>query len=315
MIVASLIGAIADLLTRFTPLKKVWALWASIILLAVIVIGAPWLFGMQIVAEFQNLIDRLPDLLDTAGQRFGVSNLSDQADELWKGIWDTGMFGSIFGYTSNVIGIVTSVSVVLVGGVFIALDAQRYREGFLQLVPRQHRERARTAMQEMARALRLWLLGQLAAMVVLGGVTTIGLLLLQAPSAIALGLLAGLLEFIPFLGPILAYLAAVIVALTVDLNLVIWVSVLYLGLQQLESNILVPVIQKRTVELPPALGIFALLAISTLFGPPGLLLGVPLTVVILVGIKQIYIRDILHEETKMPGDDEAQHESTAPDRD
>lgn len=302
VVVATILLSIADLFERWTPLNRRWGLWLGILLFLAMVGGVPLLFGVQATAELDNLVRSIPDLIDNAGDRLGIENLSAQVNGVWSGAWQDSIFSSLAGYTSNLMGIVTSLVLVLFGGIFLALDAPIYREGLLKMVPAAHRDNAREVMSETGNGLRLWLLGQLLAMLVVGGVTVAGLMILGMPSALALGILAGLLEFVPFLGPILAYGVALLVALTVDMNMVIWVTVLYVALQQIESNILVPLIQKRTVELPPALGLFALVAISSLFGPLGLLLGVPLTVVTLVAVKHLYIRDVLKEETRMPGD-------------
>lgn len=302
VVVATILLSIADLFSHWTPLSQRWGLRLSILLLIALVGGVPLMFGVRVTGEFDNLVRSIPDLVDNAGQQLGIEDLSAQVNGVWSGAWQDGIFSSLAGYTSNAVGILTSVVLVLFGGIFLALDAPTYREGVLKLVPSPRRDNAREVMSEAGKALRLWLLGQLLAMVVVGGVTVAGLMLLGMPSALALGILAGLLEFIPFLGPILAYGVALLVALTVDFNMVIWVTALYVVLQQVESNILVPLIQKRTVEMPPALGLFALVAISSLFGPLGLLLGVPLTVVAIVAVKHLYIRDVLKEETRMPGD-------------
>lgn len=302
VVVATILLSIADLFSRWTPLSRRWGLRLGILLFIALVAGVPLLFGVRVTGELDNLVRSIPDLIDNAGRQLGIEDLSAQVNGVWSGAWQDSIFSSLAGYTSNVVGILTSVVLVLFGGIFLALDAQTYREGALKLVPSRQRDNVRDVMSEAGQALRLWLLGQLLAMLVVGGVTAAGLMLLGVPSALALGILAGLLEFIPFLGPILAYGVALLVALTIDFNMVIWVTVLYVVLQQVESNILVPLIQKRTVELPPALGLFALVAISSLFGPLGLLLGIPLTVVALVAVKHLYIRDVLNEETRMPGD-------------
>ncbi len=133
-------------------------------------------------------------------------------------------------------------------------------------------------------------LGQLVAMAAVGIATGVGLYLLGVPSALALGVLAGLLEFVPFVGPLLAFVAAFAIALSEGLTLAVLVVLLFAGIQQMEGNILVPLVQQRAVDLPAALSLFGLVAFGVLFGPLGILLGVPLTVVALVAAKHLYVR-------------------------
>ena len=126
------------------------------------------------------------------------------------------------------------------------------------------------------------------------------------PSPFALGLIAGLLEFVPFIGPVLGALPAVLIASTVDGATVLWTVLLFAVIQQVESNIVFPLLGRRMVSLPPALALFAILAAGVVFGPLGLLFGFPLAVVAFVLVKKLYVRETLGEETPLPG------EKTAP---
>jgi predicted PurR-regulated permease PerM len=300
LIVATILSAFGDLLARLPVLNRPWALRLAILMFLGLVVGVPMLFGLQAAGELDDLLRRLPELIDNAGDRLGVAGLSEQLLGAWRSAWQDGAISSIAGYTGNLVGVLSSTVLVLFGGIFIALGSEQYRNGLLRLFPRGAQGSARDVVEQSGRALRLWLLGQFLAMLVVGGVTMAGLMLMGMPSAIALGLLAGLLEFIPFVGPIFAYGVALLVALTVDLEMVFWVSLLYLALQQIESNILVPIIQKQTVSLPPALGLFSLVAVGTLFGPLGVLLAVPMTVVAIVAVKRLYIEDVLDRQSPPP---------------
>ena len=140
-------------------------------------------------------------------------------------------------------------------------------------------------------------------MLLVGVVTTLGLYAIGLPSALALGLIAGLAEFVPLVGPVFSAIPALLVALSVGGQTVFWVLGLYIVVQQLEGNLITPVIQRQTVDLPPALTLFALIAIGVLFGPLGVLLSTPLAVVIFVCVKQLYVRETLHEETEIPGEE------------
>ena len=152
------------------------------------------------------------------------------------------------------------------------------------------------------RLLRLWLKGQAIAMVVVGLLTGFGLWMLGMPSALVLGLMAGLLEFIPFAGPIIAAIPAVLLALAVSPELGLWVVLLYLAVQQFEGNVLTPLVQQYAVDLPGAVLLFSLIGFGTLFGTLGVILAAPLAVVTLVLVKRLYVIETLDTPTPIPGE-------------
>ena len=119
---------------------------------------------------------------------------------------------------------------------------------------------------------------------------------------LALGLLAGMLEFIPFAGPIIASIPAILLALAVGPDLALWVLLLYLAVQQFEGYLLTPLVQQYAVELPGVVLLFSLLAFGTLFGTLGIILAAPLTVVAYVLVKRLYVIETLHTPTPIPGE-------------
>jgi hypothetical protein len=153
--------------------------------------------------------------------------------------------------------------------------------------------RAAELLDAIAHTLRLWLLGQLVAMVTVGTLATIALWVLDVPSPLALGLIAGLTEFIPILGPFMAAVPAILAALLVDPMKAVHVAIAYLVVQQVENHILQPLVQKEVVALPPLLTIFATVTFGLIFGPLGLLLATPLAVVALVAVRMLYVEDVL----------------------
>jgi predicted PurR-regulated permease PerM len=193
---------------------------------------------------------------------------------------------------------------VIVGGIFLAVEPQIYRRGLEKLAPEPARSRIGQAMDDCWTALRLWLLARLATMALVGLITGIGLWLIGVPAALTLGLLAGLLDFIPFVGPIIAAIPAVLLALASDPTTALWVVGLYLLVQQIEGNVITPIFQRRAVELPPALLLFALVSCGLVFGIAGVIFAEPLTVVLYVLVKRLYVRDALHTPTSIPGEHE-----------
>ena len=187
--------------------------------------------------------------------------------------------------------------------IYLAADPGLYQAGLLKLVPGPRRDLARVALGETARALRLWLLGQLVSMSVIGVLTGLGLAWVGLPSALALGLLAGLLAFVPLVGPIVSAIPALLLALADGAATVGWTLAVFVGVQQIEGNVVMPFVQRRMVDLPPALLLFAIVAAGTLLGPLGALLAAPLTVVVFVLVKRLYVREALDTPTPLPGEE------------
>jgi predicted PurR-regulated permease PerM len=190
---------------------------------------------------------------------------------------------------NTLVGAVTGFFLVLFGGLYLAIEPRRYSDGLAMLVPPGGRERVAHALTEVAANLRRWMLGTVIGMVIIGGVTTLGLTILGLPGALALGVLAGLFEFIPYFGPFLAALPALAVALVVSPTMVLWVALLYLVIQSLESYVMQPLIMRGVVHLPPALTMLVQVGLALLFGFLGLLLAVPVLAMTKVLIVELYV--------------------------
>jgi predicted PurR-regulated permease PerM len=191
---------------------------------------------------------------------------------------------------------------VIVGGIYLAAQPKLYRSGLLKLFPAGSRDRIDQALDDCWTALRLWLAGRLVSMVFIGLLTGVGLWLIGIPGALALGIVAFILEFVPFVGPIIAAVPALVLALAFDPVKALWVALLYLGIQQLEGNVIEPIVQQRAVDLPPALLLFAIVAGALVFGPTGVIFAAPLTVVLFVLVKRLYVREALGTATAIPGE-------------
>lgn len=201
---------------------------------------------------------------------------------------------NFFPFLSNVGGILTNIFVVLVMTVFILSQPDTYIEGFLTLLPRNYRPRALEIIQALIVAVQNSLVAQLFAMFFIGLLTTTGLMIIGVPNALALGVIAGLLNFIPTFGAIIALIIGVIFTLATAPDEIVLVVVLYLGLQQLESNYLTPRIVNTVLHMPGAVVIMTQIIAAILFGFLGIVLAVPLLAVIMVLIREIYVYDGLN---------------------
>jgi predicted PurR-regulated permease PerM len=280
--------ALADLLARYTLLRSPLTLPAAVasILLAVGVLV--WGIGDALASQFDQLVRQLP---------VAVTALRDWLAKTGLGRVALGSLGSIdaaavaklIGAALTTLGAVANVLLLLVLGIYLAADPGLYHRGVLRLLPARLRPEASAALSSAAVALRNWLGGQLVAMVVVGAVTGVGLVLLDVPLALSLATIAALLEFIPFFGPILAAIPAILIAFGHDPVTALYVALLYLGIQHLEGYVLMPLVQRWAVALPPALGALSVVVFGVLFGLPGVLFGVPLAIVGLVFVRELVL--------------------------
>jgi predicted PurR-regulated permease PerM len=304
VVVATIFRAVADGIAHYTKLPNAAAIGLSVLIIlgGLIALGA--LFGAHVMQQVQTLRETLPAAWKALEQRMGDVGLSQQFDRLVATITTPGGGNlSDFGRTLLSIGSgVADLLVVIFAGIYLATQPNFYRTGVIKLIPHRRRKVAAEAMLESERALRLWLKGQAIAMVVVGLLTGLGLWSLGMPSALVLGLMAGLLEFIPFIGPIIAAVPAVLLALAVSPELGLWVVLLYVVVQQFEGNVLTPLVQQYAVDLPGAVLLFSLIGFGSLFGTLGVILAAPLAVVTMVLVKRLYVIETLDTPTPIPGE-------------
>lgn len=303
VLVSIIFLSLAALLRRVLPVPEKLSLLLSVLMVFALFGFAFWLFGSEVMAQARTIQETLPNALQAVqgyAESYGLGEELQGAVREFGGMQSAASQLGSFAMTLG--GGLTDALLVIVGGIYFAVQPELYRIGLIKLAPGHARSLVATALEDSATALRLWLVGQLVSMVVIGVLTGLGLWLLGVPSALALGLLAGLLEFVPYVGPILAALPAILLALTVSPELALWTALLYLLLQQVEGNLLQPIVQQRAVDLPPALLLFMLVAGASLFGWTGILIATPLTVVLFVLVKRLYVREALNTNTPIPGE-------------
>ncbi len=280
------------------------ALFVAVLLVAGIVALAFFLFGQEVAAQAESLRETLPSAWQTLFQRLESFGLGEPVRQWLQSVGSggEGVLSSMTRFLVSFTGVLADTLLVIFGGIYLAADPRLYRQGLAKLVPEKARPKVTEVLDDCYGALRLWLIGRLTSMVLVGLLTGIGLWALGMPAALTLGIAAGMLDFVPFIGPIVAAVPGVLLAFATDPTLALWVILLYVVVQQVEGNIITPLIQKRAVELPPALLLFSLVALGLLFGVLGVILAEPLTVVIYVAVKRLYVIDALDTPTSIPGE-------------
>jgi predicted PurR-regulated permease PerM len=210
-----------------------------------------------------------------------------------------GLTRYLFGFLSSTVSVVAGLVLILVLSIYIGADPDTYHDGLMKLFPRPWRKRAGEVLTAMSLALRKWLVTQLIAMVVIGVVSTVVLLLLGVNAAVPLGVIAGLLEFVPTVGPILSALPAIAMGFVDSPQKALAVTVAYIAIQQMENYLLIPFLMREGVDLPPALTIIAQALMALIFGFLGLLCAVPVLAATMVAVKMLYVQDVVGEPVEV----------------
>ena len=311
VLIAVGLDGLANEVARRTSLPRGWSLVVVTAGVVVLLAGVGGLTMPQFIQQFSELRDSLVEFVEDAREYFGTAAvqveelLGDEDDDNDENAEMMGTFEDIVAQAAawgmTTLGALSSLVVLIVLAMFLAADPALYRYGFLHLVPPARRELADNTLSALAYALRWWVLGQLVSMLLLGVTVGLGLLVLGVDLWLALGVLTALLTFIPFLGPLIAMVPIVIVGFAEGIETGIIVTIGYLVIQNVEGNVVVPMIQHKAVNLAPALLISLQVLFSVAFGVVGLILAAPLTVVAMVAVKKLYIEAALgdHEAAEV----------------
>lgn len=305
VVIATIIRAIAEPITKHLRVPAGPAMLIAVLLIVAVFSGVAWLLGTQIAAQTESIAAMLPTGLKTIDNWLAGFGLAHPIESWFAQLHShSGTLVSRFGgWVSEGSSALANLLIVFFGGIFLAAEPRFYRTGAIKLVPESKRGLLAEAMDESENALRLWLRGQVAAMVIIGVMTGAGLWLLGIESWLVLGILAGFFEFIPFVGPIASAIPGVLIALVQSPELALWTAAMYVFVQHSEAYLIQPLVQQYAVEVPAVVLLFALMAFAVLFGVVGIFFAAPMTVVGYVLVKRLYVVETLHTATPIPGED------------
>jgi predicted PurR-regulated permease PerM len=264
----------------------------SILGTLILIAGFFWLIGSRIQTQVAELSDTLPKTIEKARNQLEGNKLGDKIiEEITSQTSAKKLENFAKGFFKSTFGVFGDLYVVLFIGVFLTVSPEKYIAGVIKLIPSKGQKKAKLIFTTLGLQLRNWLKGTLLSMSVVFVFTAIGLAIMGIPLWLVLALLAGLLSFIPNFGPILALIPAVLVGLMDGPETALWVVGLYLLIQFVESNFITTIIQQKMINLPPALIISAQMILGALTGSWGLILSTPLTAIIIVLIKSLYIEE------------------------
>jgi predicted PurR-regulated permease PerM len=299
-LLAIFLAGLADLIKPYVKLSDGLCVLIVSGLLLVVVGGTIALLSPRVAEQVRHLQQEVPksaqNVADNLKEYGWARTLIEQLptiEEVQNNINFSTLVSGVGGVFTSTLGLLGNIAIVVLLGIYLASEPRFYSEGFVRLFPINRRPRVTEILHQVYESLRWWLIGKFGSMIFIGFLTWVGLSILGVPIALTLALLAGLLSFIPNFGPILSAIPALLIAFIDSPVTALYVLILYVLVQVVESNLVTPLIERETVELPPALTVVFQLGLGTLVGGLGLVLATPLLAMIVVVVQLVYLQDIL----------------------
>lgn len=306
LLLAVIIRAAVDLVRAVTGLPENASFGLGLFILITGAIGFLVFFAGTIYGQLADVLSRLPMAIETLGGALGIDDPVGLIEEQLAEAGGTTLLGRAAGLGFSALGGVVDAFIAIMAAIYLAYDPGLYRRGLVRLFPAPRQAPVEDALVTTGRALRLWFIGQLVSMLFVGVAGALAFWWIGLPAPAALGLIAGLTNFVPFIGPVLGSIPALVFAFNVSLEALLWTLGFIVVVQQVEGNVIVPLVQRRAVMLPPALGLFAIVAFGLLYGFIGVFLAVPIAVTLMVLVKMLWMRGALGEETQVPGEQDGE---------
>jgi predicted PurR-regulated permease PerM len=291
---AILLRGMADVLSSRTRLSPGISLAVVVVALLAVTALAGFLLAPPVAEQIRDLVRTLPEKLRAAEQRIaalpGGARVVEPLHSMVNG--EGGGEPSVDTITMP-FRVLVDLVVFLVSGLYLAAQPKPYIDGAVRLVPPARRERFHEVLLEVGGTLRRFLVGRLVSMIGVGVLTGIGLTILGVPMAAALAVIAGVLTFVPYAGPIAASVPIAVVALATDSRTFVYTMVLYTVVQCIEGFVITPLVQKKAVALLPVVTLGSEVLLGWFFGPIGIIVSVPLAAATIVLVKRLYVEDIL----------------------
>ncbi|MHB2205770.1 AI-2E family transporter [Methylobacterium sp. CM6257] len=297
VLLAMLLRLLARPLDRFTPLAYSLCLALAGMLILALLAWTVFLFGTQAWSEFDTLLSRIQQGSEAIREHLSGSGIGRAL--LAQFDHAASMMGAMV-QEALASGISALEAIVVIGfsAAYLAAQPALYRDGTLLLVPHRHRHQAAETLECVGHAVRLWLVGQLIEMAIIGALTAGATWLIGLPTPLALGLIAGITEFVPYLGPIVAAVPALLAAVSQGPGLVLWTLGSYLAIHLFEGNVLMPLLQRWLVSVPPALMLLGMTAFGLLFGVLGVILAAPMVVALFTAVRKLYVKGTLGKDSQ-----------------
>lgn len=301
LIFASILSAIlfhyvASWIQKKTKINYTWSLTITFLTITLLITGFFLIAGPSVSKQIEEISTSLPKSVDQLMKKLqthpiGKKLVKQLPDDPEKAVAENkDILVKAASYLSSFLGILGNTLIVLIAAIFLAAAPRTYIKGLVRLFPLPKRREISELIHKIYNTLATWLAAKFASMLVVGLATGIGLAILGVPMALILALIAAAFTFIPYIGPYLALVPAVLVGLLESSQMALYITILYFSIQIIESYFITPMIEKKMVELPPALALFWQVLLGTVAGALGLLLASPILAALIILIKETHIK-------------------------
>jgi len=293
-------------LSRHAHLPVSWCLVIILVLILLIGGGAVEFAAPRVSGQIDQLAEKIPESLSSLrgwlqGYAWGRRLVALLSRDVRALIDPATILTKTTNYLYSAVWVITGLVLLLFIGLYLSFDPDLYRRGIVRCIPARKRTRAGEVIQGVEHVLQRWLIGKCVSMTLVGILTGIGLWLLGIPLAFTLAIIAALLAFIPNFGPVISAFPAVLLGLLQSPMMSLYVILLYLGVQLVESYMITPLVQRKAVSLPPVLLIVFQVLMGVLAGSLGLIFATPLLAALLVIVEMLYVQDFLGESVTVAG--------------
>jgi predicted PurR-regulated permease PerM len=292
VLIAVYFHGLGDTIQRRTRLGRRWAMLISITGSFILLGALFWFMGSKIQVQVAELSSTLPHTIATARAKLAETSVGQKVLESFSGTNSQKLMSTVQSFFSTTFGVLGDMYIVLFLGIFFTANPSLYKDGILVLVPHSKKQLGTHIMNRISLALKGWLKGMLFSMLLITVMLAVVLTIIGVPVAFILALITGILELVPNIGSLIAMIPGVLLALTMSTNTAILVAIVYIAAQTIVANIVTPLIQKKMINLPPALTLISQLIMGTVSGALGIILAVPLLAILIILVDELYVKKI-----------------------
>jgi predicted PurR-regulated permease PerM len=291
-LIAVYFHGLGDIIQRRAKLPRRWSMVLSIAGSFIFLGLLLWFMGTKIQSQIAVLAESLPNTIGTVREKLDGSSMGKKVLTYLSGDNSEKLFSTAQRFFSTSFGVLGNLYIIVLVAAFFTANPSLYKEGMIRLIPKKNRPLARTCLDRITAVLKGWLKGTMLSMVLITFLIATGLTIMGIPAALVLALFTGLLKLIPNFGSAAAMVPGVLLALTISTDTFIVVALIYVVSQTVVSSIVTPLIQKRMINLPPALTIISQVIMGTLSGALGIILAVPLLAILIILVDELYVKKV-----------------------
>ncbi len=290
VLIAVYFHGLAELISAKTKIDRKLALFISIGGSIILLAALSWFVGSKVQRQVAELSNTLPETIKLARVKIANTPVGAKVIEYTSGNNSQKLVDTATTFFSTSFGIIGDLYIILFLGIFFTADPSLYKNGILFLFPTQKKSTGRIILKKIETALKGWLKSIIVSIVLITILVAVGLSMTGLPGTTVLGLITGMLEIIPNFGPVIAMIPGVLLAFTISTKTAVIVALIYIACQTIVGSIVLPLLQKKMINIPPALTLLIQLVMGTLSGLMGIVLAVPLLAILIIVVEELYVK-------------------------